>query len=59
MKLKLIAILPVFAVLAACGEQAPSSDTDPTSTNSIEGSDNSQAAPAAPDESLKTDDSVN
>lgn len=57
MKLKLIAILPVFALLAACGEQAPSSDTGPT--NSIEGTDNSEAAPAATDESSKADDSVN
>lgn len=57
MKLKLIAILPVFALLAACGEQAPSSD--PSTTNSIEGSENSEAAPAVTDESLKTDDTVN
>lgn len=59
MKLKLITILPLFAVLAACGEQAPSPDTDPSSTNSIEGTDNIEAVPAAPDGSLKMDDSIN
>lgn len=58
MKLKSIAILPIFIILAACGEEVPTSDVDSSSTNSIEKTDQNGFGPAIPGEAPVTEDGV-
>lgn len=56
MTLKSIAILPIFAVLAACGEQASSPDTDSSTTNSIEQTDQNGFGPVIPGDAPVAED---